>query len=164
MNQYVFFWGNQDIYSQWYKAGFTIGNVTYNCCEQFMMAEKARLFNDLDTLALIMATNDPKKQKALGRQVKGYDDVKWREHAKMAVYRGNYAKFTQNPLLAAEMLQHRGKTFVEASPYDKVWGIGMTEDDPRAQDPAQWDGTNWLGEIVTLVMEDIITSHTQQAL
>lgn len=162
MSQFVFFWGGP--FSQWFKADIVIGGQTYNTCEQFMMAEKARLFGDTETLKLIMATSDPKKQKALGRQVKSYDDVKWREHAKLAVYRANYAKFTQNPLLASEMLQHRGKIFVEASPYDTVWGIGLAEDDPRALDPSQWQGTNWLGEILTLVMEDIITSHTTQAL
>ncbi len=161
MSDFVFFWGGP--YSQWFKAEFKIGDVTYNTCEQWMMAEKARLFGDTETLAKILKIKDPKAQKALGRQVKGFVKEVWDANAKMIVYRGNYAKFTQNAELLPDLLSHTGKVFVEASPYDNIWGIGLAADDPKALDPATWEGTNWLGEIITLVRDDIISSHRAQA-
>ena len=65
------------------------------------------------------------------------------------MFQGNYAKFTQNPDLLKTLIDTIGTTLVEASPYDKVWGIGLAEDDPKALNRETWEGTNWLGEVLT---------------
>ena len=151
---YTFFYGGWA--SQWAPSKFTIEGVEYNCAEQYMMAQKAILFGDTDALAIIMGTDNPKIQKAAGRQVKGFDKELWEQNAKLYVYRANLAKFMQNVDALNWLLSTAGTTLVEASPWDRIWGIGLAANDPRAQDPAQWQGTNWLGEIVTQVREDIM--------
>jgi ribA/ribD-fused uncharacterized protein len=164
--QFTLFWAG--IFSQWYQADFVIDDVRYCCCEQYMMAEKAKLFGDGKTLAQIMGTRDPKQQKKLGRQVAGFDKDVWErieENGKPycwnIVYQGNVAKFQQNPGLGELLQKTAGTTLVEASPYDKIWGIGLGEDDPRAKERSQWQGTNWLGEVLTQVREDLRGAGTE---
>jgi ribA/ribD-fused uncharacterized protein len=142
-DQFVFFWNGWP--SQWFKCSFTIEGVSYNCCEQYMMAEKARVFGDDEILQAVLQSRSPRDQKALGRKVRNFDEGAWNEVCRGIVYSGNLAKFTQNTELFTELLATDPKTIVEASPHDHIWGIGLDQDDPRAQDPQQWQGTNWLG-------------------
>jgi ribA/ribD-fused uncharacterized protein len=135
--------------------------VWFNCVEQWMMAEKARLFNDDATLAKIMSAVDPREQKAYGRQVKNFDKTIWDRVARDVVYKGCYAKFTQNYNHKLKLIATAGTTLVEASPEDIIWGIGLKKDDPRAKDRSKWRGTNWLGETLTRVREDIMKEQTK---
>jgi ribA/ribD-fused uncharacterized protein len=152
--EFVFFWGGE--FSQWYKRDMVIDGITYNCCEQFMMAEKARLFGDEEALQSIMEVSNPRRQKAIGRTVQGFVADEWNENARSIVFLGNQAKFTQHQDLEDILLETGTKTIVEASPYDKVWGIGLAADDVRASDRSQWQGTNWLGEAIMKVRETIV--------
>ena len=154
------FWGGP--FSQWTEAPIEIDGVTYNCNEQYMMAEKARLFGDEEALKGIMNTRDPRTQKAWGRKVKGFDKAKWEEvqengmpHCRNVVYAANYAKFTQNEGMKMVLMETGDKVIVEASPYDKIWGIGLAEDDPKALNESEWKGMNWLGEAIMQVRADI---------
>lgn len=154
-NNFYLFWGG--IYSQWYEAPMTINGVEYNCCEQYMMAMKAVLFEDDDILKQIMDTTDPKKQKSLGRKVKNFNQSKWESICKDIVFVANMNKFRQNPQLQADMLmQPDNIEWVEASPYDKIWGIGLGADNKLAWDKDTWQGTNWLGEAITKVRDILI--------
>jgi ribA/ribD-fused uncharacterized protein len=150
---FVFFWNGWP--SQWHPAAFTLDGVTYTCAEQLMMAEKARLFGDAETCARILATASPREHKALGRAVKGFDADRWTAACRDVVHRGNLAKFGQNADLAALLLATGDKTLVEASPTDRVWGIGLAADDPRATDRAAWRGKNWLGEALMRVRGEL---------
>jgi ribA/ribD-fused uncharacterized protein len=132
-----------------------VDGVAYTCAEQYMMAEKAVLFHDEESRQKIMATHSPKIQKALGRKVRGFSESKWTNQAREIVYRGNWAKFTQNTDLKELLLATGDTTIVEASPMDRVWGIGLAEDDPQAWDRSTWRGKNWLGEVLTRVRDDI---------
>lgn len=149
MNKYVFFWNG--IYSQWHPAQFEIGGVYYNCCEQYMMHQKALTFGDFGTAELIMKTNDPSEQKKLGRQVAGFNKDVWDKVCIGIVYEGNLAKFSQNPNLKTQLLATGDKVIVEASPYDVVWGIGMGVEQSGIDNPAQWRGLNLLGWSIMLV-------------
>ena len=151
--KFTFFYGGWA--SQWAACKILIDGVIYNCAEQYMMAMKAKLFNDAAALDIIMGTDNPKVQKAAGRTVQGFNQTIWEQNAKLYVYRANYAKFTQNKDAQQWLMATNGTTLVEASPWDKIWGIGLDANDPKAQDRATWQGTNWLGEIVTQVREDI---------
>ena len=142
-------------FSQWATCSFEIDGVIYNCAEQYMMAQKARIFLDQDSFNRIMATNSPKEQKAIGRRVTNFDAHKWNLLSKDIVYTGNYEKFKQNENLKKKLISTEGTTLVEASPYDKIWGVGLSEDEPRAQKRETWLGTNWLGETLTKVREKI---------
>lgn len=154
MNKYTFFFNGP--FSQWHPAKFIIDNVAYNCAEQYMMAEKARLFEDDESLRIIMSCRDPWFQKRQGRLVKGFDKDAWHQESKLIVYRGNLAKFKQNPDLWRTLAKTQGSTLVEASPTDRIWGIGLSEDDPKRFDEKSWNGLNWLGEILTKVRDDMM--------
>jgi ribA/ribD-fused uncharacterized protein len=154
-SNYVFFWNG--IYSQWHQAPMTIDGIEYNCCEQYMMHQKALTFGDTETAELIMKAEHPKDQKALGRQVKNFDKAKWDTVSIGIVYKGNYAKFSQNVELADELLATGNRIMVEASPYDTIWGIGMGEKEPGINDPANWKGLNLLGWSIMLVRKELFS-------
>lgn len=164
MDKFYLFWGG--IYSQWYTAPFKVDKITYNTAEQWMMACKARLFDDQETLKKIMDESDPSKQKKLGKIVANFNKEVWEEIQANGkprcwnfVYRGNFAKFTQNPGLLGELFATVGQELVEASPYDCIWGIGLGEENPDALDRAKWRGTNWLGEVITQLREDLMNGR-----
>jgi ribA/ribD-fused uncharacterized protein len=121
-----------------------------------MMAKKALLFGDYDALREIMLSKDPALQKAMGKKVKGFDKDKWEKHCRKFVYDGNYAKFTQNPDMLSELMASGDRELVEASPEDKIWGIGMHESHPDILDSSKWKGTNWLGQAIMYVRENLI--------
>jgi ribA/ribD-fused uncharacterized protein len=152
-DKYVFFWDG--IYSQWHKAPMTIGKIEYVTCEQYMMHQKALLFGDEETAELILKEKNPKEQKKLGRLVKGFDKSTWEKNCLAIVYEGNLAKFSQNPDLKKEMLSTGNRFFVEASPFDHLWGIGMGEGEEGIEDPSYWMGLNLLGQALTLVRNEI---------
>jgi ribA/ribD-fused uncharacterized protein len=155
MPEYYLFYGG--VFSQWYKSNFTLHGVNFTHAEQYMMWQKATLFNDADTAEKILRAAHPKEQKELGRQVIGYKDDVWIQERETVVYRGNYAKFTQNPEMLSRLLDVRG-TFVEASPYDKIWGIGRGMDDPLALIESKWLGLNLLGKTLTRLRDDLLYS------
>ena len=110
-----------------------------------MMAEKARLFGDAEREAAILAAAHPEQAKALGRQVRGFDHATWLAHRDRIVEVGNRHKFTQNPAEQGWLLGTGDRVLVEASPVDRIWGVGWAPDRPEARDPLQWRGENRLG-------------------
>ena len=154
MKKYTFFYGG--LFSQWYRSVFEHQGVTYCTAEQYMMAGKARLFGDKEILAKILATNNPYKQKSLGRKVKNFDVDVWNAISRDIVYEGSYAKYDQNSGLKEQLFNTAGTVLVEASPTDCLWGIGLAEGDPRCEDENQWRGVNWLGEVLTKVRDDLL--------
>lgn len=152
---FTFFFTEASPFSQWFRAQLVVDGVTFNCAEQAMMYGKAQLFGDAATAAEILAAEHPRQHKALGRKVKPFDDRAWRLNREAIVRKANHAKFTQNPELLAQLLATRGTTLVEASPYDKIWGIGLAASDPRASDPAKWKGSNLLGKILSALRDEL---------
>jgi ribA/ribD-fused uncharacterized protein len=152
--KYTFFYSGP--FSQWHPCRFVVEKIVYSNAEQFMMAGKARFFEDHDALRRIMKSVDPSVHKILGRRVRNFDQKLWNEVARDIVYQGNHAKFTQNPSLLKKLLETRGTTLVEASPHDRIWGIGLTANDPLAQQRSTWQGTNWLGETLTRLRDNLI--------
>ncbi len=150
---FVLFWGHtaqpgkisKACFSQWYPVSIIVDGVCYCCNEQFMMAQKALLFGDRITYDKIMAANDPKEIKSLGREVSDFDQLIWDENKYQIVLKGNLAKFFQNEELKKFLLETGNTVIAEASPYDTVWGIGMSFNDPQARDPRCWKGENLLG-------------------
>ena len=151
---FVFFWGHTDrqgegigkqCLSQWYVAPMVYDGIYYHCMEQYLMAEKARTFGDRETEAKILAERSQMAIKKLGRQVAGYDDAVWSAIRQDVSVRGNLCKFAQNPHLREFLMSTGRKILVEASPKDRIWGIGLDENDPCASVPALWPGENLLG-------------------
>ena len=151
--EYLFFWGHHTklgkttkaCLSQWFPASFVVDGVTYNCAEQYMMAEKARVFGDVAARQKVLASDDPKEIKSLGRSVENFDAEVWAEVAPKIVVKGNIHKFRQNADLRRFLLDTGDKILVEASPYDNIWGVGMQESDEGIVNPVNWKGSNLLG-------------------
>lgn len=153
---FTFFWSGP--LSNWHPSPFIIDGVAYNCTEQWMMVEKSRMFGDVYAEKKIMSTANPSDHKRWGRAVVGFNTEEWNNAAKDIVFRGSYAKFTQDDRLKEILLNTKGTTLVEASPHDQIWGIGLRKEDPRARNRATWLGTNWLGEVLTQVRDQIMTT------
>lgn len=155
-NKYILFWHAPSPFSQWTICNFQLDNVIYNCMEQYMMAEKARLFNDDITRNKIMNSNNPKHIKSLGRQVNNFDPNIWDKNKYDIVFQGNMAKFSQNPSMKKALMDTGSAIIAEASLYDRVWGIGLSAQDAIRMDPSKWPGQNLLGRILVDVREKII--------
>jgi ribA/ribD-fused uncharacterized protein len=144
--------------SQWYISLFIINDITYNCCEQYMMAQKANYFKDYEIQKMIMEAIEPKEQKSLGRQVKNFDENEWNKIADNIVYQANLAKFSQNQELKEKLISTGTKIFVECSPYDKIWGNGLNITDTINTHPDNWLGTNRLGKAIMRVRDYLNTN------
>lgn len=164
MEKFTFFYGG--IFSQWYPCKFYAiiakETIEFNCAEQYMMYCKAMSFKDYDIAAQILATNSPREQKKLGRKVANFNKEKWDSVSYNIVLAGNYHKFSQNPALRKELLATGDTVLVEASPVDRMWGIGLSYDDPRALNRSTWLGENRLGEVLTSVKEKFVIEDTHR--
>jgi ribA/ribD-fused uncharacterized protein len=152
--KYLFFWGHtpkhgetvgKHVFSQWFESPFTVDGAAYPTAEHWMMAEKARLFGDREALDRIIAAGNPGAAKKLGREVRGFDEQAWNAARWEIVVRGNEAKFSQHAELRTYLANTGDRVLVEASPRDRIWGIGMGQENPDAENPENWRGLNLLG-------------------
>lgn len=156
--EFAFFWlinQKNGYLSQWYPSPFEVDGIRYEFAEQFMMAKKALLFEDYTMYANIMKEKEPKKIKDFGKLVRNFDAEKWDRCKSEIVYHGNLAKFSQNPDLREKLLATGKKVLAEASPYDKIWGIGLKASNPDAENPDQWKGQNLLGQALMKVRDTL---------
>ena len=142
----VLFRHTPSVFSQWTPSPFTVDLIEYNCAGQFMMASKARLFGDDTALSAILASDDPREQKRLGRQVRHLDYKLWQSECENIVLHGNLAKFSQNEEMHLALIGTGDRRLAEASPHDNLWGIGLSARDPRASCPDSLCGQNLLGQ------------------
>jgi ribA/ribD-fused uncharacterized protein len=138
---------------QWNRRPFEDGERRYGCAEQYMMYHKAVLFGDEETAHRILEETEPRLHQALGRRVQGYAHETWCAFREDVVFAGNVLKFSQNEDLRALLMATGDKSLVEASPVDRVWGIGLGEDDPARADEKNWRSLNLLGKILTRVRD-----------
>jgi ribA/ribD-fused uncharacterized protein len=163
-DKYIFFCGHApnkvgNIFSQWYPAQFqekfdpcTV--ITFDNCEQYMMAHKALLFGDGAVFEKIMKNSDPGTIKKLGRQISSFNSKVWDEHKFDIVANGNRLKFGQNPALRTKLLATHDKMIVEAAHYDKIWGIGLSAENAVKIPENEWPGENLLGKVLMLVRSE----------
>lgn len=166
--KYLYFWGHRprrDQYpgpgclSQWWDASpFTVAGVRYATAEHWMMVHKARLFEDEAARERVLAAASPGEAKKAGRTVRGFIDEVWTEHRLGIVTRGSVHKFGQDEALRGYLLGTGERVLVEASPLDRIWGIGLAADDPRAADPATWRGLNLLGEALMAARAELVAA------
>ena len=152
--RYLLFWGHRPqrdgsigtgCLSQWWPVAFTVDGVLFRSAEHYMMWRKALLFGDEESAARIVAASHPRQAKMLGRRVGNFDDRTWEKHRYDIVVDAGLAKFGQHEELRRFLLGTGERVLVEASPTDRIWGIGLTGTDERVTDPAQWRGLNLLG-------------------
>ena len=136
-------------FSQFYPSKFQVNGYKYCCAEQYMMAQKAKLMGDRASFSKIMNEKNPMKIKSLGRRITPWNEKKWQKNRFKIVLEGNMHKFEQNPRLAKKLKGTGTRTIAEASPKDKVWGIGISFKDATAG--KSWKGMNLLGKVLMKV-------------
>lgn len=162
--KYLHFWGHAprkdgtigaSCLSQWWPSPFVVDGVRYATAEHWMMAAKARLFADAEAERKALEARSPAAAKKAGRLVRGFDEAIWERERFAIVRAGCLYKFGQNGELREFLLTTGDRVLVEASPLDRIWGIGLAADDERAQDPAQWRGLNLLGFALMEAREEL---------
>lgn len=152
--KYLHFWGHRprpdgslgaSCLSQWWPSPFVVDGRRYATAEHWMMAAKARLFQDAGAERAVLAAEHPAQAKKAGRLVRGFDEETWERERFRIVVEGGVHKFAADPALRAFLRNTGERVLVEASPVDRVWGIGLTADDEAARDPERWRGLNLLG-------------------
>ncbi|MFD8154732.1 NADAR family protein [Streptomyces sp. NPDC059720] len=152
--KYLLFWGHRprpdgrlgpSCLSQWWPSPFTVDGVEYATAEHWMMAAKARLFGDEEAERAALGAGHPAEAKKAGRLVRGFDEAVWARERSRIVVEGSVHKFASRPELRGFLLGTGDQVLVEASPVDRVWGIGLAADDDGALDPRRWRGPNLLG-------------------
>ena len=155
--EFLFFSGHQknlngnitkSCLSQWYQCVFEMNNIKYSCSEQYMMAEKARLFEDEEALENILNACHPNQMKLIGKKVRNFNEDIWNKEKVNIVKIGNIAKFSQNPKLKKFLIGTNSKILVKTNEYDSIWGIGLSKDNENIKDPMKWNGQNLLGFIL----------------
>lgn len=150
--QMVLFWRTAEIYSNWHPATFVDEDGRrFANSEQFMMWAKALVMGDIMMSETMLTVSNPKELKALGRDVRPYIEARWVEHRLAVMVHACYLKFSQNATMKADLLATGERLLVEASPDDRIWGIGLEESDPRCLDKEQWQGLNLLGAALMIV-------------
>ncbi|MGB0870533.1 MAG: NADAR family protein [Flavobacteriales bacterium] len=165
--KFLFFWGHKpsldgqitkSCFSQWWPSPFMVDGIHYKTAEHYMMAEKARLFNNEGIRQQIIHCHSPAEAKKLGRQVTNFDQDVWLEHRFNIVIKGNLNKFEQNSGLKQFLIQTKKRVLVEASPIDAIWGIGMASDNQKIHDPRKWRGLNLLG-FALMEVRDLLKTY-----
>lgn len=158
MTRVIGFFGQHRKYgfmSQWYLSKFVVEENEFTSCEQWMMYQKAILFQDIDNANLILKMKNPREIKKMSRKIKNFDEEEWDQNKFDIIYQGNLEKFSQNDHLKKQLLETKDAILAEASPYDRIYGIGMSSDNPNVQNPKKWNGQNLLGEALMKVRENI---------
>jgi len=165
----IYFWGHTPnpkkitaaCFSQWYDCYFEVGGAQYHTTEQYMMASKARLFGDNEVFNEIMEANNPNDYKKLGRKVRGFIPESWDAKKYDIVVEGNKAKFGQNVDIREFLLSTGEAILAEASPYDKIWGIGLDRETAMKGSAEQWLGENLLGCALMEVRDWLRTENVE---
>lgn len=153
--KYIFFYGKQDVYSNFYSIKFKHQGETFNCSEQAVMYRKALLFGSESIAKAILRAKTPNEAKALGQsRVIPFDEKIWEENREKVYFEVLIDKFS-NPNLRKTLLDTGNRTLVEASPRDLIWGVGLAETSPLIQYPNQWKGLNLLGKTLMRVREEL---------
>tara|TARA_Y100001001_G_scaffold156784_1_gene174032 strand:- start:96 stop:611 length:516 start_codon:yes stop_codon:yes gene_type:complete len=148
--------------SQWRKSSFICAlGFEYNCCEQFMMHQKALLFDDQEIADAVMRAPRPREQKALGKQVRNFKEPIWDEYKLGIVWQGNFLRFSQNEKDRNFLISTGSKHLAEASPHDQIWGVGLSAENENVYSREHWRGQNLLGEVLMSVRSMLALQHSQ---
>ncbi|MCO1654717.1 NADAR family protein [Pseudonocardia humida] len=162
--EYLYFWGHRPApdgspgkgcLSQWWPVDLEVDGRTFASAEHWMMWRKAVLFDDAEAAERVLRAATPAEAKKIGAEVRGFRAAAWEAERFDVVVAGNVAKFTQHDDLRAVLLGTGSRVLVEASPVDRIWGIGLAADDQRADDPTAWRGLNLLGFALMRVREQL---------
>ena len=155
INNLFLFYGGE--FSNFYNSKFTLDNIEFDNSEQYFMHQKALFFNDNEIASKILKATTPAKCKYLGREIKNFSDSKWATVRYDMMLTGCRAKFTQNNRLKNILINTDNLIIVEASPTDKIWGVGLAIDDKDILHIERWKGQNLLGKVLMNLREEFTT-------
>lgn len=131
--------------SNWYLSTFSVNDIMFSSMEQYMMYQKAVLFQDEETAEKILDTEDVAEIKKLGRSVRNYNDMVWNGVRQIIIYQGLLEKFRQNDVLESQLLSTKEAVLAECAVKDRIWGIGLSMKDDSRFFMEEWKGQNLLG-------------------
>lgn len=159
----VFFWHEYEengCFSNWYSSPFVIDDFCYLHVEQYIMAQKAKVFHDPKIYTKILRASSPADCKSLGKQVQNFQEDVWEAHRYGILKTALGAKFRQNQDLQVRLLETSNALLAEASPYDRIFGIGMTAAQAESLPPDKWNGQNLLGKALMEVRSELsVATH-----
>ena len=144
-DEFTYFWGKEGVFSNFYPKSFMFHGARVYTSEQAFMMLKAKEFGDMKTYKQLLSAKHPAHAKSLGRKVSNYDDKRWSDVRYERMVEVLTYKFRDADLKEA-LLSTGESTLVEASPFDKIWGVGMAAHDPNISNPQMWKGQNLLGK------------------
>lgn len=154
-DKFVFFWGKEDIYSNFFFHPFKHQELNFKWSEQAVMYRKAKFFGADEIANKILQAKTPKECKDFGRSRQiPFNETLWVENRERIYKEVLLDKFS-SPKLKEQILATKDKTLVEASPYDNIWGIKMSAEHPDAENPSKWKGLNLLGKVLMEVREEL---------
>lgn len=157
-NGFVCFWKPDEengFLGNWYESPFSLQGHQFRFQESYMMWSKAMLMGDEEVAAKILSEDIPARVKKLGQSVKPWDEDKWIANRCKIMYEGCMEKFKTHADLKAKLLATGDAILVEASPMDKIWGVGLAANNKDVRNVAKWKGLNLLGRVLMKVREDI---------
>jgi ribA/ribD-fused uncharacterized protein len=143
---FIFYFGPEYEFSHWYKSNMSVDGIDFCCAGQYIMYKKALLFGDEVAAKKILRSSDPKRHRVIGKEVKAFTKDIWQQHCMDFSFAANFAKFDQNENLKTKLLDTAASILAEASPYDRVWGIGLSMGNSDIYDRTKWRGKNLAGE------------------
>lgn len=141
--------------SNWYMSDFSVDGIQFSSMEQYMMYSKATLFGDYRMADKILQESDPRKIKAYGRKVHGFNEQVWEVGCSDIVFKGLLAKFQSNKDLKDKLMATGDSELAECAVNDTIWGIGISMKDPKRFDKSQWNGKNLLGNLLMQVRKTL---------
>jgi len=164
----VVFWGMGSVCSNFHGAEYTrleefpqdpnnAKYVTFKSVEHDYMYHKATYFRDYYHAEKIRTSKEPRDAKRWGRKVRWYDDAKWGKVKEAVMFRAKLAQAHEWPYIRNYYLKMQGRTFIEASPYDGIWGVKLEANNPAIYNKRKWKGKNLLGKVC-----DKLANHLTQ--
>ena len=149
--KYIFFWldtQENGVFSNWYERPFVIDDFQYFSVEQYFMAQKAKCFHDAERYTKILRAKNSEECMLLGREVTPFDPIRWDAVKYDVMKEANREKFWQNPDLLECLMNTGDSILAEASPRDRIWGIGLDAATAAHTPQEAWQGENLAGKIL----------------
>jgi hypothetical protein len=159
---FVFFWKPEEenaCFGNWFPLAFSVDGIHFHTSEHYVMYHKALLMGDEEIARAVLEDPDPHSAKKWGQRVKPWSQDIWNRERCRIMYEACFAKF-QAEDMRQRLLNTGDAVLVEASPYDKIWGIGLLKTDKNARNPQRWKGLNLLGKVLMKIRQDVRYSQT----
>lgn len=149
----VLFTSNKHPFSNFYPASYNLYDIVFPTSEHGFMWEKAYRYGNYQDAQKILNAKTPMAAKKIGRRT-NIDVEDWKNHRYEIMKKHVEQKFAQNDDIADRLVETQGQEIMEASPWDNVWGIGISQKQYWSGTPPR--GQNLLGKILMELRDEMI--------